>query len=115
MGNEVGKDMVFTYAGTYSLSRETKDVSLEDMQIGDIFIYGGNPGHCEMVIDMAENKTTGEKLFLLAQSYMPAQEIHILKNPKNGNGNPWYSTNFRDKLVTPEWEFTADQLKRFEE
>ena len=29
---------------------------------------------------MAENRETGVKVFLIAQSYMPAQDIHILRN-----------------------------------
>jgi len=108
-------DMVFNYAGTLSLSKEIKKVPVEEMEIGDIFIQGGSPGHCVIVLDMSENKATGEKLFLLAQSYMPAQDIHILKNPLNGDGNPWYSVKFGEKLITPEWEFTADHLGRFED
>jgi hypothetical protein len=106
-------DMVFAYAGTLSLSKELTEVPVEDMKIGDVFIQGGNPGHCVIVVDMAENKVSGEKIFLLAQSYMPAQDIHILKNPENGGGNPWYSVNFGDKLITPEWEFTRGNLRRF--
>lgn len=106
-------EMVFTYAGTLSLSQEIKKVPLEEMEIGDIFVQGGSPGHCVMVLDMAENKETGEKLFLLAQSYMPAQDIHVLKNPLNGDGNPWYPVKFGEKLITPEWEFTEDHLGRF--
>lgn len=108
-------DMVFAYAGTLSLSKEMKRVSLEDLNIGDVFLEGGSPGHCVIVVDMAENRTTGERIFLLAQGYMPAQEIHILKNPENPEGNPWYSVNFKGKLYTPEWVFTKDQLYRFEE
>jgi len=106
-------NMVFAYAGTLSLSKEMKRVQLEDMTIGDVFIKGGSPGHCVIVVDMAENPQTGEKLFILAQSYMPAQDIHILKNPENEDGNPWYTINFGDVLKTPEWEFTKDQLMRF--
>ena len=106
-------DMVFAYAGTLSLSQEMKKVQLPEMQIGDVFLKGEDPGHCVVVLDMAENKETGEKLFIVAQSYMPAQDIHILKNPANGDGNPWYSINFGEKLKTPEWEFTAEQLVRF--
>jgi len=30
----------------------------------------------------------GEKQFLLGQSYMPAQEMHILKSP-NDESSPW--------------------------
>lgn len=107
-------DMVFAYAGTLSLSKEMKKVPLVDIRIGDVFLKGDDPGHCVIVLDMAQNDTTGEKIFIIAQSYMPAQDIHILKNPANGEGNPWYSANFKDKLITPEWEFTGDQLYRFE-
>jgi len=106
-------DTVFTYAGTLSLSGELKPVKIEQMEIGDVFIRGGSPGHCVIVVDMAANKTTGEKLFLLAQSYMPAQDIHILKNPENKALSPWYSLNFGDLLLTPEWVFENDELKRF--
>lgn len=107
-------DMVFAYAGTLSLSQELKKVSVEDLQIGDVFIKGGSPGHCAIVLDVAENKATGEKIFILAQGYMPAQDIHILKNPANSDGNPWYSINFGERLQTPEFVFARDQLARFE-
>ncbi|MGB7605838.1 MAG: DUF4846 domain-containing protein [Lutisporaceae bacterium] len=106
-------DVVFAYAGTLSLSKELQKVSVEDMQIGDVFIKGGSPGHCVIVVDMAENMETGEKLFLLAQSYMPAQDIHILKSTQNDDGNPWYSLKQGEALDTPEWNFNSEQLMRF--
>lgn len=106
-------DQVFMFAGTASLSKELKSVDIKDMQIGDIFIIGGFPGHAVTVVDMAENTETGEKLFMLAQSYMPAQEIQVLKNFENGNISPWYSLNFGEVLKTPEWTFTNKDLKRF--
>lgn len=106
-------DVVFTYAGTVSLEKELSTVAVEDMKIGDVFIKGSLPGHCVIVIDMAVNKKTGEKLFMVAQSYMPAQNIHILKSSENEGISPWYSTNFGDTLTTPEWEFKREQLRRF--
>lgn len=90
-------------------------MSVEDMEIGDVFLEGCSPGHCVIVVDMAENKVSGEKVFILAQSYMPAQDIHILINPGNGDGNPWYNLDFGEKLITPEWEFSSGQLMRFED
>lgn len=106
-------DTVFMYAGSYSLSRELKPVkNLNDMKIGDIFIEGGFPGHAIIVIDMAVNKRNNKKLFLLAQSYMPAQEIHILVNPSN-DVSPWYELDFGQTLYTPQWRFNRGQLKRF--
>jgi len=107
-------NIVFVYAGSYSLSRELKPVkNLNQMKIGDIFIKGGFPGHVVIVVDMAIHKTTGKKLFLLAQSYMPAQDVHILVNPLNGNLSPWYELDFGETLYTPEWDFSREQLKRF--
>ncbi|WP_024832862.1 DUF4846 domain-containing protein [Ruminiclostridium josui] len=108
-------DVVFAYAGTLSLSQEMEYESIENIQIGDVFLKGATPGHAVIVLDMAENKKTGEKIFLTAQSYMPAQSIHILKNPENGTLSPWYSTNFGNTLKTPEWTFGKTQLMRFKD
>jgi hypothetical protein len=105
---------VFNYAGTSSLSKELKPVAnLPDIRIGDVFIVGGFPGHAVLVVDVCENKTTGEKLFMIQQSYMPAQEIHILKNYREPAFSPWYSVNFSGDLQTPQWTFKRNQLMRF--
>lgn len=108
-------DLVFNYAGSLSLSRELKSVEVNDIQPGDVFIKGGSPGHAVIVVDVAENSKTNEKLFMLAQSYMPAQDIHILKNISEGKNSPWYSVNFGPYLKTPEWTFTRAQLMRFKD
>lgn len=107
-------NLIFAYAGTLSLSKELPNAAFEKMQIGDIFIQGGSPGHAVIVVDMAQHPETGEQLFLLAQSYMPAQDIQILQNPMNEALSPWYSTQFSGSLVTPEWLFEKMDLKRFE-
>ncbi|OJJ20633.1 hypothetical protein BKI52_18175 [marine bacterium AO1-C] len=108
-------EVVFTYAGSYSLARELKKVqNIRDLRIGDVFIQGGFPGHAVLVVDMARHSRTGEVVFLLAQSYMPAQDIHLLKNLNNSRLNPWYSIRqVREELETPEWTFKKNNLKRF--
>jgi hypothetical protein len=103
-------DFIFTYAGTLSLSKTLHSKNVRDISIGDVFIVGGSPGHAVLVVDVAENQA-GEKIFILAQSYMPAQEIEILKNPSDGGLSPWYTASFSGQLITPQWDFTADQLK----
>ncbi|MBN1525641.1 MAG: hypothetical protein JW904_14275 [Spirochaetales bacterium] len=56
----------------------------------------------------------GEKIFLLAQSYMPAQEIQIVINPGSDSLSPWYSADFGPILDTPEWRFyPATDLRKF--
>lgn len=102
---------VFSYAGTLSLSKQLKSVAhSNDVTAGDVFVQGGSPGHAVIVMDLAVN-ASGEKRFLLAQSYMPAQNIHILKNPRSGN--PWYSNKFGAELKTPEWAFPNGSLYRW--
>jgi hypothetical protein len=106
-------NVVYAFAGTATLAKELKPITdVKNIEIGDVFIKGGSPGHAVIVVDLALN-SAGEKLFLLAQSYMPAQDIHILKNPKDAQLSPWFSTDFGDILETPEWDFRKEQLKRF--
>lgn len=104
---------VFTYAGTLSLSAEGKDIPLEEVQVGDMFIQGGSPGHCVLVVDMAKNEA-GEVCFLLAQGYMPAQEFHVIRNPQHVE-DPWYyASESNYPLETAQWTFQEGSLKRFE-
>ena len=105
-------DMVFAYSGTLSLENELVPVSIEDMEIGDVFIKGGSPGHAIIVVDMALN-SENNKVFMLAQSYMPAQQTQVLLNPNHEEISPWYSLDNMSSLKTPEWTFELDQLRRF--
>ncbi len=106
-------ETVFTYAGTLSLSKELKPKEIMNLQIGDVWIQGGSPGHAVVVVDLVQRRSDGKKLFLLAQSYMPAQEIQILKNPTNAALSPWYEADFSNSLQTPDWTFKNDDLKGF--
>ncbi len=105
--------IVFAYASTLSMERESDPISIENIQIGDVFLKGGSPGHVVMIIDICQNEQ-GEKAFLLAQGYMPAQEFHILKNP-NHEDDPWYYVNeIEYPLHTPEYTFSEGSLRRLE-
>lgn len=107
-------DMVFNYAGTLSLSKELKSKSITDMQIGDVFIQGGSPGHAVLVVDMMKDKKSGQKYFMLAQSYMPAQETQVLLNPNADEKTVWYKLDSsKEDVTTPEWNFTNKDLKSF--
>ena len=105
-------NIVFGYAGTLSMEKEMKPQSLENMKIGDVFIMGGGPGHAVIIVDMAENDK-GEKIFMLAQSYMPAQQTQILINPADRNMGVWYSLKGKTVLETPEWRFPLEKLRKF--
>ncbi|MEW5850392.1 MAG: DUF4846 domain-containing protein [Myxococcota bacterium] len=105
-------ETVFMYAGTYSLRREMTAVAdPRDVRMGDVFIQGGFPGHVVIVVDVAENPD-GDRVFLLAQGYTPAQDFHLLRNPSSAT-SPWYRAEDEGELVTPEWTFQRADLRRF--
>jgi hypothetical protein len=101
-------EKVFSYCGTLSLEKQLRPVT--DIQPGDVLIKGGSPGHAVIVMDVAVN-SQGGKIYLLAQSYMPAQDIHVLRNFQN-ELNPWYITG-QQEIRTPEWTFKTNQLRRW--
>jgi hypothetical protein len=100
--------------GTASLEKQLHRVSnFSAIQPGDVLIKGGSPGHAEMVMDIAVN-SNGKTIYLLAQSYMPAQNIHILKDPMDGDLSPWYEVKAANSFIyTPEYLFTPSQLRRW--
>lgn len=102
---------VFNFASTLSLDKQLIHKEINQLQIGDVFIKGGSPGHAVIVVDKCTN-AKGEVKFMLAQSYMPAQETQILVNPASSE-SPWYDLNFGEYLNSAEYTFTKDQLKRF--
>jgi hypothetical protein len=107
-------NVVFTYAGTASLTKELAAVqNLNQIEIGDVFIQGGFPGHAVLVLDMAQN-AAGEKRFLLGQSYMPAQSFHVLQNLNRPELGAWFELTDGLPLITPEWTFRTTDLKRFQ-
>lgn len=104
---------VFGMCGSASLAKQLRQkVEMKNIIAGDVIIRGGFPGHAVIVMDVAMN-SKGEKIYLLAQSYMPAQDIHILKNPVYPGISPWYKVNDKTEIKTPEYTFTRHELKRW--
>ena len=106
-------ERVFGMCGSASLSKQLKAVNdFSNIKAGDVLIKGGFPGHAVIIMLVAKNDT-GNKIYLMAQSYMPAQDIHVLQNPSNKNLSPWYEVNEEDKIITPEYLFYKNQLKEW--
>lgn len=100
-------NLVFSYAGTLSLQKELKTVTNpNDAKPGDVFIRGGSPGHCFIVLDVVEN-AAHQKQFLLAQSFMPAQNIQVLKYD-----SPWFTMDQHSGIMYGEL-ISKNYLKRF--
>jgi hypothetical protein len=99
-------DQVFSYCNTHSLEQQMKSIPIDRINIGDVLIKGGFPGHAVIVVDLVVN-ANGEKMMMLAQSYMPAQDIHILRGPVDGI---WYPVKEGD-INTPEWTFQSSEAR----
>lgn len=104
---------VFGWCGSASLEKQLKPVeNFNNIAAGDVFVKGGFPGHAMMVMDIAVNGK-GNKIFMLAQGYQPAQDIHVVINPMDAGLSPWYEINDADIIITPEWRFYKSHLKKW--
>lgn len=104
---------VFIHCGTASLEKQLKKTIANTIKPGDVFIKGGYPGHAMLVADMAVHEQTGKIIFLLLQGYMPAQDMHIVKNMQQKSISPWFVYEANKDLVTPDWVFHPRQLSEW--
>jgi hypothetical protein len=105
-------DVVFTYAGTRSLPRDlVRAATSSPVEPGDVFLQPGSPGHAMVVVDAAERD--GSRAILLAQGYMPAQDVHVVRNPGSPTGGAWFAAGAGRALSTPEWTFRWSERWRF--
>jgi hypothetical protein len=102
-------ELVFTYAGTLSLQVEKNRPSRDTVRPGDFFVLGGSPGHAVLILDVAVN-AAGERVALLGQGFIPAQDFHLLAPP--GQDGPWFSLQ-GEEVATPFWKpFPWSSLRR---
>jgi len=107
--------LIYTYSGTLSLFHELPKVStIEDVEVGDMLIHPGSPGHVMMVVDKSTN-AAGENLLIFAQGNTPAQSVHMIKNPNDPAISPWYEIELGTRLDIPTYSFTNVQFVRFKD
>lgn len=106
---------VMRYAGTLSLEAESQPIAAADARAGDILCNGGAPGHAVVIADEAVNEA-GERCFLLAQGFIPAQTAHIIAGYIDPQ-NPWYSEAelAGDAVQLCSYTFHGDALRRWKE
>lgn len=107
-------DLIFNYAGTISLNKETKNVTKNShLKTGDILITPGSPGHVVFIAGVCENKE-GKRLFLLSEGFTPAQSIHLLSNPFEKNISPWYNLDVdNSETKTARYIFKPTNFRQF--
>lgn len=107
-------DLIFNYAGTISLNKETKPVMRNsDLKTGDILITPGSPGHIVFISGVCKNQK-GERLFLLSEGFTPAQSVHVLSNPFNPYFTPWYDLDIQaEETKTARYFFKPTNFRSF--
>ncbi|RMB56364.1 hypothetical protein EAX61_14875 [Dokdonia sinensis] len=106
-------NLIFTYAGTYSLAQELREIkALNEIKIGDLLIYPGFPGHVIMIADIARDEN-GKPHFVFLQGNTPAQSVHLIKNPNNRDLSPWYDLEGLSALQIPTYTFSEFKIVRF--
>lgn len=108
-------DLIFTYAGTASLARDTPPVAQgEELQAGDFFVDPGFPGHAVMLLDIAVDDS-GRRVALVGQGFMPAEEVHVVQSSA-ALDRVWFPLPEApgEVLDTPSWEaFQRSAARRF--
>lgn len=106
-------NLIYTYSGTLSLYNElTKINDVSKLQIGDMLIKGGTPGHIAIICDEIVNET-GDKLFLLFQGNTPAQSVHLVKNLDDSTISPWYKLEKDAVIPVSNYTFYDSKFVRF--
>jgi len=113
-GNNASMSMCNSYSiDKYDVERNLK---LEHILPGDMFIHGGYPGHVAIVLDVIKNDHDIQ--FMLGQGWLPALDFHVTydKNMKD----VWFSVNeFKKKGVIQlhtehtYYDFKVSELKRW--
>jgi hypothetical protein len=103
-------DIVFSWANTVSLAQKTPRATRDAVRPGDFFILPGSPGHSVLLLDIAQNER-GDKVALIGQSYMPAQNFQVLRPSRK---EVWFELD-EDGVDTPFWRpFPWDSLRRLD-
>ncbi|WP_179005098.1 DUF4846 domain-containing protein [Winogradskyella forsetii] len=105
-------NLIYMYSGTLSLYNELESIAAKDLQLGDMLIKGGSPGHIVMLCDEVVNEN-GDKLFLLFQGNTPAQSVHLVKNLEDNTISPWYRLNDDAVIPVSNYTFGSSKFVRF--
>jgi hypothetical protein len=108
-------NLIYTYSGTLSLFNELPKITKTDnLQIGDMLVRPGTPGHIVMIVDEIKD-AFGNKRFVLAQGNTPAQSVHMLKNLSDTQMSPWYELPQQAFIEIPGYYFEKSKFVRFKD
>lgn len=82
----------FAYSNSHSLKQGAVRVEANDLRPGDMLVQNetGGIGHVSVILDMCRN-AGGNTLYRIGFSYMPAQEMRVLKAPRGYGESGWFT------------------------
>ncbi len=98
--------VLFAYSNATSLKQDVDDAN--SPQIGDIFLTNGGA----MIIDMAIDNETAQKIVILARGGSPTHDVYIPKGGENNALSPWCAVE-NSQISTAEFSYSMADLKRF--
>nr|MDD6334946.1 DUF4846 domain-containing protein [bacterium] len=104
----------YLYTNLATLSKGLYSISVKEMSVGDVFYRDANPAHAAIIVDMAENPTTGQRVFILAQGFSTAQPMQVIKNPESWELSPWFEDDLATGIQAPGAIFESAHLYRME-
>lgn len=105
-------DNVFMWANTGALAVQGTKIPKADIRPGDFVVLPGNPGHAVLILDIAQSDK-GDRVALLGQGFMPAQNFQVLRPNRS---QTWFPLDLDSPgLKTPFWPtFPWDSLRRLD-
>lgn len=106
-------NLIYMYSGTQSLYNELDEVmDINKIDVGDLLIKPGSPGHVIMVVDKAIN-SKGKIIVIFAQGNTPAQSVHLIKNINDSELKPWFEVEIGQAMEIPTYYFNKVKFIRF--
>ncbi len=103
----------FASSNSHSLKQGGKKITKENLTSGDLFVQNenGGIGHVSIILDESTNGK--ERLYLIAFSFMPAQEMHIEKAPSDRGKNGWFTYEGFIEHLKEKYPYGTPVLRRF--
>jgi hypothetical protein len=104
---------LFHWTGSVALKRDLRRITASELRPGDLIVQNtsGAMGHVSVILDAAVNGD-GERLYLIANGWTPAQSMFI-RQPQEGEGSDgWFSLAGYERHLRG-YQFGPFELRRF--
>jgi hypothetical protein len=104
---------IFANANSYSLKKGCNTITKEELRPGDLIVQNvnGGIGHVSVIVNSCTSGT-GQRMFLIGYSFMPAQQFHIEHSESYGK-NGWFTIDSYIRYLKSNLDYGEPVLRRF--